>query len=79
MEAWSKGVGTYTKVLDVAQHLVVQGKVIARDDIDASVLLDLPVGKPEPLGLGEELGLREFASPVCTSRVNTGQQPLYFC
>jgi predicted transcriptional regulator len=47
--------GTYTEVLDVAQDLVVQGKVVGRDDIDTGILLDLPVSEPEPLGLCEQL------------------------
>lgn len=54
----------YTKVLDLGQHLVVEGKVIAGDDVDAGVLLDLPVGQPKALGLGEEVGLGDLASPV---------------
>ena len=55
---------TYTKVLDVGEDLVVQGEVVAGDDIDASILLDLPVGKTEALGLGKEVGLRQLATPV---------------
>lgn len=48
----------------MAQNLVVQGEVVAGDDIDASILLDLPVGKTEALGLGKEVGLRQLATPV---------------
>jgi hypothetical protein len=48
----------------VGKDLVVQGKVVAGDDIDTGILLDLPVGETEPLGLGEEVGLRDLATPV---------------
>jgi len=49
----------------VREHLVVQGEVVAGDDVHAGVLLDLPVREPETLGLGEEVRLRELAAPVC--------------
>lgn len=55
---------TYTEVLDVAQDVVVQGEVIAGDDVDTGILLDLPVLSTETLGLGQEVGLGEVASPV---------------
>ena len=48
----------------MAENLIVQGEVVAGDDVDASILLDLPVGETKPLGLGEELFLGELASPV---------------
>lgn len=57
--------GTYAEVLDVAEDLVVQGKVVGGDDINTGILLDLPVSEPEPLGLGEKLILRDLAAPVC--------------
>ena len=60
---------TYTKILNVAQHLVVEGEVITRDDVDPGILLDLPVFQAEPLGLRKEIGLRDSASPVCTPTV----------
>lgn len=44
--------------------MVVVGKVVGGDDVDAGILLDLPVGETEPLGLGEEFILGELASPV---------------
>jgi hypothetical protein len=47
------------------EDVVVEGKVVAGDDVDAGVLLDLPVGEAEALGLGEQVGLRELAAPVC--------------
>lgn len=57
--------GTYTEVLDLVEDLVVQGKVVAGDDVDAGILLDLPVGKTQTLGLGEEVSLRDLTTPVC--------------
>ncbi len=56
--------GTYTEVLNLVENLVVQGKVVARDDIDASILLDLPVGKTKALGLSKEVGLGDLTTPV---------------
>jgi hypothetical protein len=35
--------------------MVVQSKVIAGDDVDAGILLDLPVCEPQPLGLSKEI------------------------
>lgn len=55
---------THTKVLDVVQDVVVQGEVIAGDDINTGILLDLPVSKAESLGLGEEIGLGDLSAPV---------------
>lgn len=48
----------------MAQDLIVQSKVIARDDVDAGVLLNLPVSKTKSLGLSEKLGLGQLARPV---------------
>jgi hypothetical protein len=48
----------------VRENLIVQGKVVAGNDIDTSILLDLPVSQTQTLGLGEEVRLREVASPV---------------
>lgn len=55
----------------MGQDLVVEGKVVAGDNVDAGILLDLPVGKAEPLGLGDELLLGELATPVCSRKVRT--------
>ena len=55
---------TYTEVLDVGEDLVVEGEIIAGNDVDASVLLDVPVLKTESLGLAEELGLGDLPAPV---------------
>jgi len=48
---------TYTKVLNLMKNLVIQGKVVARNDVDAGIFLDLPVSKTQTLGLSEEIGL----------------------
>lgn len=58
---------TYAEVLDVGEDLVVQGEVIARDDINASILLDVPVLQTESLGFREKVGLGELSAPVCFS------------
>jgi hypothetical protein len=55
---------TYTKVLDLVKDLVVEGEVVAGDDIDTGILLDLPVSKTETLGLVKEVGLRNLSTPV---------------
>ena len=55
---------TYTKVLDVRKDLVVEGKVVAGDDIHTSILLDLPVGETKPLGLSQKVVLGDLATPV---------------
>lgn len=39
------------------EDLIVQGKVVAGNDIDTSILLDLPVSQSQALGLGEEVSL----------------------
>ena len=59
-EKWT----TYIEELDVVQDLIVESKVVAGDDVDASILLDLPVGKTEPLSLSLEVVLGQFAAPV---------------
>ena len=48
----------------MVKDLVVEGEVIAGDDIDTSILLDLPVGKSQTLSLRKEVGLREVPRPV---------------
>lgn len=55
---------TYTKVLDLVKDLIVEGEVVAGDDIDTGILLDLPVSKTETLGLVKEIGLRNLSTPV---------------
>jgi len=68
---------THTKVLDVAEDLVVQGEVVAGDDVDTGILLDLPVGKTEALGLGEEVGLGQLATPVCGGQQTGSRQWIF--
>lgn len=46
------------------KDLVVEGEVVAGDDIDTGILLDLPVGKTEALGLSEEVSLGDLSTPV---------------
>ena len=60
----------YTEVLDVVEDVVVQGEVAAGDAVNASILLDLPVGKAETLSLSEEIGLGDLAAPVCGGGVS---------
>ena len=48
----------------MVEDLVVEGEVIAGDDIDTGILLDLPVGQTKALGLLEELSLGELSTPV---------------
>lgn len=55
---------TYTKVLDLMKDMVVESKVVAGDDIDTSILLDLPVSKTEALGLSKKVRLRDLSTPV---------------
>ena len=49
----------------MGEDLIVESKVIAGDDINASILLDLPVSKTKSLGLCEQVGLGELSTPVC--------------
>lgn len=55
---------TYTEVLDVVEDLVVQSEVVAGDDVDTGILLDLPVSKAKALSLSKEVGLGDLATPV---------------
>jgi hypothetical protein len=41
----------------VREDLVIESKVIAGNNVDTGVLLDLPVSESESLGLGKEVGL----------------------
>ena len=58
------GEDTYTKVLDLVEDVVVESEVVAGDDVDTGVLLDLPVSKAETLGLSEEVRLGDLSTPV---------------
>ena len=46
------------------EDVVVVGEVVARDDIYARLLLDLPVSETQTLALCEKLMLRELATPI---------------
>ena len=61
------GKNTYTEELDVVQDLVVEGKVVGGNDINTSILLDLPVSETESLSLSNEIFLRDFIGPVSFS------------
>jgi len=56
--------GTHVEELNVVEDMVVVSKVVGGDDVDASILLDLPVGETKPLALSEEIGLGELVTPV---------------
>jgi hypothetical protein len=51
----------------VGEDLIVESEVIAGNDVDASLLLNVPVLKAESLCLSEELSLGDLASPVSFS------------
>lgn len=59
-----KCLGAYVEHLNVVKDVVVVRKVVAWDDIDAGILLDLPVLETEPLTLGEEVISGQLAAPV---------------
>ncbi len=46
------------------KDLIVESKVVAGNDVDAGILLDLPVSKTKSLGLSKEIRLRDLATPV---------------
>jgi hypothetical protein len=56
--------GTYAEELDVVEDLIVESKVVAGNDIDTSILLNLPVLSTESLSLAHELITRDLAAPV---------------
>lgn len=51
----------------MVQDLVVEGKVVGGDDINTSILLDLPVSKTESLSLSNEVFLGDLVGPVSFS------------
>jgi hypothetical protein len=55
---------SYTKVLDVGQNLIIESEVIAGNDIDAGILLNVPMLETESFGLAKEFSLRELTTPV---------------
>jgi hypothetical protein len=60
-----RGRYAYVEHLNVVEDVVVEGKVVAGDDIDTGVLLDLPVLATESLALSEQVISRQLAGPVC--------------
>lgn len=60
---------TYSKVLDLVQNLIVESEVIAGNNIDAGLLLDVPVLETKSLGFAQEISLGELAAPVCFCRL----------
>lgn len=44
--------------------MIVEGKVIAGNDVDPGILLNLPMSKSESLGFGQQVDLRKLAAPV---------------
>ena len=44
--------------------MVVEGEIVAWDDVDACIFLDLPVCQSKPLALFKEFFLGELATPV---------------
>ena len=55
---------TDVEELNMIENMIVKGEVVAGNDIDSSLLLDVPVLQTETLSLGEELILRELSTPV---------------
>lgn len=58
------GYCAYIEQLDVVEEVVVESEVVAGDDIDTGILLDVPVLETQTLALSKELVLRKLASPV---------------
>lgn len=58
---------TYAEELNVVQNLIVEGKVVAGNKVNAGLLLNLPVLETESLALAQELIPRELAAPVSLS------------
>lgn len=56
--------GDNAEELDVVKDLVVVSKVIAGDNVDTSILLDLPVLLTKPLSLSQKLITRDLVTPV---------------
>ena len=51
----------------MVEDLVVEGEVIAGDDVDTSILLDLPVLLTESLSLRKQVITGELSTPVSLS------------
>ena len=62
---WLRWLMAYIEELDVVEQVIVEGEVVAGDDVNTGVLLDLPVLQSQPLALLEQVVPRELVSPVC--------------
>lgn len=51
----------------MVKDLVIEGEVIAGDDVDTSILLDLPVLLTESLSLRNQVITGELSTPVSLS------------
>ena len=48
----------------MVEDLIVEGEVITGDDVDASIFLDLPMGKTQAFAFIEEVRLGELSTPI---------------
>lgn len=53
--------------MDVSEDLIVKSKVVAGDDINTGVLLNVPMLETDSLCLSEEISLGDLSAPVCLS------------
>lgn len=56
---------THPKEVDVVQDLIVEGEIIAGNDVDTSFLLQLPMFKTQSLALAQQLFLGDLSCPEC--------------
>jgi hypothetical protein len=54
---------THSKELDMVQDLVIEGEVIAGNNIDTSLFLDLPMFQTESLALAQQLLFGNLSCP----------------
>jgi hypothetical protein len=54
----------YVEELDVVEKVIVESEVVAGNDIDTSILLDLPVLQSQTLALLDQVIAGELVSPV---------------
>jgi hypothetical protein len=57
-------VRTHAKELNVVQDLVIEGKVIAGNYVDASIFLDLPMLETKAFAFRQQAIARQLAGPV---------------
>jgi hypothetical protein len=53
----------------VVQDLVIEGKVIAGNDVDASIFLDLPMLETKAFAFCQQAIARQLAAPVGLGRL----------